>query len=251
MQKAPPRLTGRGYALFLDVDGTILDLARTPGEVVVNSRVLSLLAAVRDACAGAWALISGRSIADLDTLFEPLTLPAAGLHGAQRRGVEGVIVTSPPGRPLDEARTALVRWCAAHPGTLIEDKGGAIALHYRLAPHFEAEARREAAAVTQRLAPEYVLQEGKQVIEIKPAGASKAEAIRQFMREPPFASCVPVFLGDDVTDEDGLEAVRAMGGYAITVGPRESRHAGWRLEDPAAVRHWLSGLAASRAGPAS
>jgi trehalose 6-phosphate phosphatase len=233
------------------VDGTILDLAKTPGEVVVDHRVLSLLEAVRDACTGALALVSGRSIADLDTLFEPLTFPAAGLHGAERRGVEGVILTSKPGRPLDEARAALVRWSAAHPGTLIEDKGAAIAVHYRLAPHFGAEAHREAAAITQRLAPDYVLQEGKQVIEIKPAGASKAEAIRQFMREPPFANRVPVFLGDDATDEDGLEAVRTMGGYAITVGPRESRHAGWRLEDPAAVRDWLSGLAASRAGQAS
>lgn len=246
MLPAPARLSGGSWAVFLDVDGTLLDIADAPDRVHVHPRVLDLLAALRRASGGAVALVSGRAIADLDALFEPLELPVAGLHGAQRRDGAGRLHLQPADPRLERAREQLLAWSAGHPGTLVEDKDGAIAVHFRQAPAAEQYARRLLQGVLRELGGDFVLQEGKCVLEIKPSGVSKATAIREFMREPPFAGRRPLFLGDDVTDEDGFETVRALGGMAVTVGERPSQHAQWCLADVGAALDWLEGYVSSR-----
>lgn len=243
MLPVPASLTGASWAVFLDVDGTLLDIADAPDRVHVHPRVLELLGALRTVTDGAVALVSGRSIADLDGLFEPLALTAAGLHGAERRDASGRLHVHAPDPRLGEVLATLSRWSQAHPGTLVEDKGGALALHYRLAPDHEAAARAVVDRVLDVLGTDFMLQHGKCVLEIKPSGVSKATAIREFMQEPPFAGRRPVFVGDDVTDEDGFEYVRRQGGVAVTVGERPSEHAGWRLPDVTAVLEWLEAYA--------
>ncbi len=232
-------LTGRSWAIFLDVDGTLLDLADAPDLVHVDTRLLRLLDSLVDANRGAVAIVSGRSIADLDQLFSPLTLPAAGLHGAERRDARGGLHRRAADPRLRQVEHELTRWSRAHPGTLVEDKGGAVALHYRLAPAEEAAARALIRTIGASLGDDYVVQTGKQVVELKPAGVSKATAIREFMSEAPFAGRRPVFVGDDVTDEDGFLAVRDLGGVAVGVGEREFSHATCRLDDVRAVEAWL------------
>ncbi len=243
MLPVPARLTGASWAVFLDVDGTLLDIADAPDRVHVHPRVLELLGALRAKTDGAVALVSGRSIADLDGLFEPLELTAAGLHGAERRDASGRLHLRPPDPRLGDVREALSRWSQAHPGTLVEDKGGALALHYRLAPETQAAARVIVDRVLAGLGTDFVLQHGKCVLEVKPSGVSKATAIRKFMQEPPFVGRRPLFVGDDVTDEDGFEYVKRQGGVAVTVGERPSEHAGWRLPDVTAVLEWLEAYA--------
>jgi trehalose 6-phosphate phosphatase len=246
MLPVPARLTGASWAVFLDVDGTLLDIADAPDRVHVHPRVLELLGALRATTSGAVALVSGRSIADLDGLFEPLELTAAGLHGAERRDASGRLHLHAADPRLDDVRATLLLWSEAHPGTLLEDKGGALALHFRRAPEAEHAARAVVGQVLEGLGRDFVLQRGKCVLEIKPSGVSKATAIREFMEEPPFIGRRPVFVGDDVTDEDGFEYVRRQDGMAVTVGERPSEHADWRLPDVAAVLEWLEAYAYER-----
>jgi len=224
--------------LFLDVDGTLVDFAPTPDEVRVDAELVDLLRAIELRTGGALALVSGRSIAELDRLFAPLSLPAAGVHGFERRDAQGAFHRQ---SLLDEhllpARNALAQVVAAHAGLLLEDKGAALALHYRRAPQLETEARTALVRLLDSLLPEYELLEGDAVLEIKPASHSKASAIEAFLREPPFAGRIPVFIGDDLGDFDGFVAVRKQHGMGIAVGDRVA--ADWRLADPAAVRAWL------------
>ena len=246
MLPAPAPLTGSSWALFLDVDGTLLDIADAPDLVRVEDALLDLLGALQRASGGALALVSGRSIAGLDDLFAPLELPVAGLHGAERRDATGRVYR----RPRDPALGALVHqlraWCEAHPGTLLEDKHGAVALHYRLAPDEREAVRELAAAALSRLGDGYVLLEGKCVVELRPSGTSKAHAIEAFMGEDPFTGRQPLFIGDDVTDEDGFRFVRQSGGIAVAVGDRGPTDAEFRLADVAAVREWLAHWAGQR-----
>jgi trehalose 6-phosphate phosphatase len=239
MLPVPARLTGESWAFFLDVDGTLLDIADAPDLVHVDPQLLDLLGSLQRATGGALALVSGRSIADLDRLFDPVRLPAAGLHGAERRDAHGHLHRRPVDGRLQRVREEFEAWAAARPGTLVEDKGGAIALHFRLAPAQQSAARRLVERVVASLEGDYVFQEGKLVAEIRPAGVSKATAIRQFTTESPFAGRRPVFIGDDVTDEDGFSAVRDLGGLAVVVGARAQSHAGYCLADVRAVQHWL------------
>ena len=248
MLPVPARLTGGSWAFFLDVDGTLLDIADAPDLVHVEQRLLTLLDAVRRASGGAVALVSGRSLADLDRLFSPLCLPAAGLHGAERRDAAGQTRHSQPDPWLAGAAARLRDWAGQHPGSLVEDKGGAVALHFRLAPGAEAEARAEVDRLLSGAAGRYVLQRGKCVLEIKPAGANKARAIAEFMTEPPFAGRRPVFVGDDVTDEDGFQAVRDMDGVAVVVDGRVPTHAQYRLGGVSEVQDWLAAWLADQQG---
>jgi trehalose 6-phosphate phosphatase len=241
-----PRLTGGSWALFLDVDGTLLDIADAPDLVHVDTRILRLLESLMKANEGAVAIVSGRSIADLDRLFAPLLLPAAGLHGAERRDAAGSLHRRPTDPRLRQVERELAHWSRSRPGTLVEDKGGAVALHYRLAPGEAAAAADLIHGVAAALGDDYVVQTGKQVVEIKPAGVSKATAILAFMGEAPFAWRRPIFVGDDVTDEDGFLAVRDLGGMAVGVGEREFSHASCRLADVRAVERWLLGWLESR-----
>jgi trehalose 6-phosphate phosphatase len=230
--------------LFLDVDGTLVEIADTPSAVMLDPSLNELIGAVSQRLDGALALVSGRSIATIDQLFAPLKLPAAGQHGAERRNAAGVLSVrdSGPDANLEFARASLRAFVAAHPGTLLEDKGQTLAVHYRLAPEFEESVRGAIAAACAPLEARYEVQAGKRVFEIKPKGFTKATAAEAFMSERPFAGRTPVFVGDDLTDEPGLRFAERAGGVSIAVGDRLRGQ--WRLENPLEVRRWLAGIAA-------
>ncbi len=236
---APPY--SRDSAFFLDIDGTLLDIAETPQAVRAEAADYRLLERLHAAAGGAVALISGRTLAMIDGLFAPLKLPAAGQHGFERRDGEG----RRRRRRFDAARLrplagVLREFVDDHPGLLFEDKGASVALHYRLAPALRETAHAQALAAAAMLPGELEVQPGKMVWEIKPAGAHKGLAIEEFMRELPFRDRLPVFLGDDLTDEDGFQVVNRLGGHSIKVGAGATA-ARWRLPDPAAARAWLAG----------
>ncbi|HEX4152539.1 MAG TPA: trehalose-phosphatase [Steroidobacteraceae bacterium] len=246
MTQAAPS-PSREWCLFLDVDGTLLEIAETPSGVVVDPALKALLAAVARTLNGAVALVSGRSIDVLDELFAPLKLPAAGQHGAERRSATGILVAADPGdgsrsAQLDSARVHLKGFVDSHPGALLEDKGRTIAVHFRQAPELEESARRAVEIASAALKPRYEVQEGKMVLEIKPCGINKGSAVEQFMREAPFRGRTPVFVGDDLTDEPGLRYVERAGGVSIAVGGGIEGQ--WKFDDPQRVRHWLAAIAA-------
>jgi trehalose 6-phosphate phosphatase len=186
--------------------------------------------------------VSGRSIEYLDALFTPLRLPCAGLHGVERRNASGELYGgSFRDTQLDGARAALLALVQGHAGTLLEDKGRTVAIHFRMAPQFEAELRDRVAAIAAGLGASYQLQSGSMMLEIKPCGFNKGGAVRAFLQEPPFSGRTPVYVGDDLTDLDGFKAVGDCGGISIAVGDRI--HGQYRLDDPAAVRGWLRRIA--------
>ncbi len=234
---------GARWALFLDIDGTIADIAPTPDAVAIGAETRSLLARLAQGTGGALALVSGRSIGDIDRLFAPLRLPVAGLHGLERRAGDGTL-SAAPAEPaaLGPIRAALAAFAATHPGTVVEDKGPAVALHFRNAPEAEAEAEPLIAGLLANGADGVVLQRGKMVRELRAGGADKGRAIRAFMEEAPFRGRHPVFVGDDVTDEDGFVAVNAMGGVTVRVGNGQTA-AAWRSASVAAIHNWLAEVA--------
>jgi trehalose 6-phosphate phosphatase len=230
-----------GWALFLDVDGTLLDIAERPDQVDTHKVDCALVEGLQRAAGGALALISGRSLAQLDVMFAPLRLPAAGQHGYERRDVRGERHRHRfPVDSLRPAKDALRAFAGRHAGLVFEDKGASVALHYRLAPQLEQAALDAVREVSAPLGDAVQVQGGKMVWELKPAGADKGTAIEEFMGEPPFAGRTPVFLGDDVTDEHGFRVVNRLGGHSIKVGEGESA-ARFRLSSPAAARDWLRG----------
>jgi len=231
-------------ALFLDVDGTLLEIAATPESVVVEPDLLALLRTLVARAHGAVAFVSGRSIAVLDDLFQPLLLPAAGLHGFERRTASGTYHRRPlpPGELLAVGREALRAFVARHPPLILEDKRFALAVHYRLAPQLEELVVREVGAIAAALAPAFQIQLGKCVIEIRPSAASKATAIAEFMSEAPFAGRLPVCLGDDITDESAFVWVNANGGVSVAVGTARHTAATAHLHSVRAARMWLSRL---------
>jgi trehalose 6-phosphate phosphatase len=240
----PPALCG-DIALFLDLDGTLLEHREHPQAVSVDAALRRLLGELRLATEGALALITGRSIADLDQLLAPLILPAAGQHGMELRLASGALRRhAPDATRLRHAATAVGLAAAAHPGLLVEDKGMSLALHYRNAPQLRDGLARAMRNIAASLGEGFTLQEGKFVFELKPSGRDKGTAIVEFTREAPFSGRLPVFVGDDLTDEHGFEAVNALGGHSVKVG-RGDTHARWRLADTAAVIGWLSGFAAA------
>lgn len=237
-QRQRPPLPADDWALFLDVDGCLLEFSDTPNGVIVPPSLPARLSALSRRLDGALALVSGRTLASLDELFAPLRLPAAGLHGLERR--HGDLLISPPAAPadlsdvLDEAR----RIAARHPGALVEDKNPAIALHWRAQPSAAADFEAFAMAALQAL-PGYRLQHGDRVVELRPSLADKGAAIAAFLEEAPFRGRLPVFAGDDLTDEHGFEIVNARGGVSVLVGAREPSNARSHLENPSAVHAWL------------
>ncbi|MDP9084502.1 MAG: trehalose-phosphatase [Pseudomonadota bacterium] len=242
MMQTPP-LPSLEWCLFLDVDGTLIELTDSPSETFAGPALKTLLVHVAERLGGALALVSGRSISSLDSLFAPLRLPAAGLHGVERRKATGVMQgASFTDSQLDRARVALQALLSAHPGTSLEDKGRTLAVHFRMAPQFEASLRESMIAISQPLGSNYHIQEGNKVLEIKPRGFTKATAIKAFMSEPPFSGRTPVFVGDDLTDQDGFHFVEERGGISVAVGDRVQGQYG--VKDAAGVYHWLEGIAA-------
>jgi trehalose 6-phosphate phosphatase len=239
----PPRADAAALALFVDVDGTLLDLAVRPDAVVVDATLPSTLKRLRTRLGGALAPISGRTLRDVDALLDS-DGAAAGLHGAELRGPNGVSLAT-PAMPygLDAARARAIQAAASSPGVLVEDKGGAIALHYREAPDAELDVHRAAIAMLGAAGNGYELLHGKLVIELKPAGADKGTAVAALMRIAPFAGRTPWMVGDDLTDEAAFAEVNADGGVSIIVGERRPTVARYALAGPAAARAWLAALA--------
>jgi trehalose 6-phosphate phosphatase len=241
MQALPP--PSLEWCLFLDVDGTLIELTDSPFDTYADDGLKALLAEVAERLGGAVALVSGRSIEYLDALFAPLRLPAAGLHGIERRKATGVMHgASFVDSQLDRARTALTALVQAHPGTLLEDKGRTIAVHFRMAPQAEPAVQAAMRAVAAQLGTNYHIQGGNMMLEIKPRGFAKSSAIKAFMQEPPFSGRRPVFVGDDLTDQDGFKTVEDQGGISIAVGDRV--HGQFHVENAASVRDWLKGISA-------
>ncbi len=229
----------REWALFLDVDGTLLRVAIGPGAVVVPARTRLALRTALAREAGAVALVSGRTVADLDRLFAPLQLPTIGVHGLEWRDAAGRFHAAQiPSRHLDAARRRVVPLVAAHAGLELEDKGCSLAVHFRLAPHLEQQVR-QLLDQQARALPDYRVQEGKYCLDLRPALRTKGPAIDAFMRMAPFAGRQPVFVGDDATDEQGFETVNALGGLSIHVGNRVGSAARWQFPNVNAVVRWL------------
>lgn len=244
---APPALDPGGqWALFLDLDGTLAPLARRPSDVVLGSEVIDLIGRLREAFEHALAVISGRDISDLDRLLAPLRLPLAGQHGAERRDARGRLHHADPGaaEALAEARTVLARFAADNPGIELQDKGLSLSLHFRRAPQHAQRARGLLKQLEPSLGQRFLIEEGKQVLEVRSRGCNKGSAITDFLGEAPFSARLPVFAGDDLTDEDGFRAVNAAGGVSIKIGDGPT-HARYRLPDPAGMLAWLQRTGAS------
>ncbi|NUS39473.1 MAG: trehalose-phosphatase [Lysobacter sp.] len=234
----PPR-PADDWALFLDVDGCLIEFADAPDEVSVPVGVPALLERLGERLGGAVALVSGRALSSLDSLFAPLRMTAAGLHGLERRSALAEVAAPPRSPALGAIREEARTLANGFPGALVEDKGAAIGLHWRRAPQAAETLRAFAEAALPRL-PGYRLQHGDHVVELRPAEGDKGVAIRALMDEPPFRGRVPVFAGDDVTDESGFAIVNAQGGVSVLVGSREPSAAHYGLRDPADVLDWLA-----------
>ncbi len=236
----PPAGLLNGASLFIDFDGTLVELAERPDRVTVDDALRDLLGRLGCAFPGRVALVSGRSIAQLDQMLGPLTsnLAVAGSHGAERRWSDGIIEHPARGTELDAAAAALTEFAFAHPGTVVEPKSYGVALHYRLAPADEARARRVAAELAKQHG--LAVQHGKMMVELKVAGGDKGSAVRAFSAQREMAGAPPIFIGDDLTDEAGFEAAQALGGAGVFVGSPGFTVARYGLPDVAATRAWLA-----------
>jgi len=241
-RRAPPPLLASD-ALFLDIDGTLVDLAAAPDRVDVDPALAPALAAAARALGGALALVTGRAIRDVDRLFPGLALPIAGQHGCERRGADGARhLHASDDRTLDRLRDLFAGFAARHPGLLVEHKGMSLALHYRAVPGLASHVHQAIRNAVGVIEGDWAIEGGKRLVEVRPGGRDKGRAIADFLAEPPFAGRRPVFVGDDRGDEQGFRVVERSGGVAIKVGDGRScaRH---RLPDVDAVRAWLAALA--------
>ena len=240
----PPRLASlQRHALFLDIDGTLLEFAEDPDGVMIAAALIDLLADARRALGGALALVSGRSLGTIDRFFAPHTFAAAGLHGLELRdGVGQVTRYQADLDAMETLRRGMQQIASTHDGLLLEDKGGSLALHYRRSPLLATIAAAEAARLAAELGSDFVVQPGDHVVEIRPAGPDKGRALTALMAAPPFAGRFPIAVGDDYTDEHAFSAVEAFGGYGVIVGPRRPTRAVHALADPLSVHAWLADL---------
>ena len=235
--ETPPHSILDGAALFLDFDGTLVELAEAPDAISVSPAVSPLLARLNDRLSGRLALVSGRSIADLERHLECSGLAVSGSHGLELRLRDGSQVPLAARHDLSAAREGVRQLADEAPGLLVEEKPFSVALHYRQAPNEQARVSDAMARLARSTG--LTLQQGKMVVEIRPAGADKGDAVRAFMAEPDFAGARPLFVGDDLTDEDAFAAASAMGGAGILVGAARETAARWRLPDVRSVIAWL------------
>lgn len=237
----PPPAALERPALFLDMDGVLAPLAPRPDDVVPVARRTAVLKRLATRLEGRLAIVSGRTLAEIDRIAEAASPAASGVHGLERRRPDGSLERAEPHPGVRTVVEAFDRFAADRPGMIVEDKGVSAGLHYRGARAFAD----DAGALARRLADEtgLALQAGELVVELKTPGTSKGTAVRAFMAEAPFAGGLPVMVGDDLTDEDGFEAAAALGGFGVLVGPERSTAARYRLEDVEAVLGWLEGLA--------
>jgi trehalose 6-phosphate phosphatase len=241
----------RDWALFLDFDGTLVDIAATPAAVRLPVELPDILDRLRDTLDGAVALISGRPLNDLDHFLGDLNLPAAGQHGAEMRSASGEVRSLAPRAGIAARFPEIALFVAARPGLYLENKGLSIALHYRLAPQYQEEVAEFLKGLVADPDSGLEMIGGHCVFELRPRGVNKGAAVRRFLDEAPFIGRVPVFVGDDKTDEDGFRVAMERGGCAIKVGLDGGTLAETRVSSPSEVRQWLSDVAESLAVPSS
>jgi trehalose 6-phosphate phosphatase len=242
---APPAVNLRETAVLLDIDGTILDIAPTPGGVIVPPSLRQTLTRLSRETEGALALVSGRSLGDIDLLFAPLRLAAIGGHGAELRPSPHGKLEAEHAQPLNgDLKERLAEISTGAPGVLVEDKGYSFAVHYRLAPEQEGRVKRAVAAIKADWPKEPIeVLPGKAVVEIKLVGFHKGAAIRELMQHKPFAGRRPIFIGDDVTDESAFAVMPEFDGIGFSVG-RKVPGTAYCFSAPSEVRRWLEGLSA-------
>ena len=234
----PPKPLRLGEtALFLDLDGTLAPIAARPQDVRPDPRRTDLLERLAQQLDGRLAVVSGRTLADVDRILEGRVTAVAAVHGLVRRDAGGRTIQTPPHPQLAAAAAELRAFAARDCGLLVEEKGLSVALHFRLAPRQARAAR--ACAVSLAAGTGLVLQEGAMVEELRTPGPDKGDSVRAFLAEPPFAGARPVFVGDDVTDEAGFAAARALGGVGVAVGPQRATEAGYQLPGVEAALAWL------------
>lgn len=235
----PPAQTS--WAYFLDVDGTLIAFADSPDAIHIDDALLGLITRLYSACGGALALVSGRALADLDKRLGGIRIPLAGQHGLELRDAQGHVRAhvAAPSAAMAELKRRLSSLVARHNGLLLEDKGMALAIHYRRAPLLASYIHRQVKHWLAESGLPLQLQKGRYVLELKSAAHDKGTVIAEFMQQAPFRRRRPVFIGDDVTDEHGFDRVNRLGGYSIKVGKGRTC-ARWRLPDVAAVRAWLA-----------
>ena len=235
------------WALFLDVDGTLVEITDTPHNTRVAPGTLLLLLRLATLLDSALALVSGRPIRDVDRMFAPHQFATAGVHGLEYRNRTGLITLDESSARLNSARTAIRDFVRSSPGVIVEDKGVALTVHYRLAPDVEPAIRRLMTELAGELGDEFHVQEGKMLLELKPTHRDKGHAVASFMAESPFLHRVPVYVGDDVTDEDGFATVNGLGGLSIRVGSGTNSKARYTIASVHHVLEWLEGVAATLA----
>lgn len=235
----PPALDPAKTALFLDLDGTLAPIAPSPDAVRPSAALTALLRKASRRLDGRLAVVSGRSLEDIDRILEGAVTAAAAVHGLVRRTASGSVLVHPPHPGLNYARVKLDR-LTDRPGVFIEDKRLGLAIHYRRAPEAEDAVIRNSRAIAATTG--LVLQLGSMVAELRTPGADKGESVRAFMAEQPFAGATPVFVGDDLTDEDGFSAAAELGGYGVLVGETRETAARHGLSGVEAVLGWLGAL---------
>lgn len=235
---APPLTVLKDATLFLDLDGTLVELIDQPDAVRADAELRILLTELRHKLEGRLAIISGRSLQQIDEILGECAadLAISGSHGCEHRW-KGVLAR--PNRPpsLDEAANRLRQFAEGRPGVVVEEKSFGIALHYRMAPTTELEAHALGTALADEL--ELCLQPGKMMVELRVAGGDKGLAVQRLMGRAPMKGTAPVFAGDDVTDEAGFAAARELGGHAILIGSPRATSADFSLPSPGALREWL------------
>jgi trehalose 6-phosphate phosphatase len=235
--RPPAALSLERTALFLDLDGTLAPIASRPQDVKPNPRVTQLIERLSAGLQGRLAVLSGRTLADVDRILEQRVQAVACVHGLIRRTPDGELLDRTPHPELPAAEHDFREFAQQDSGLIVEEKGHSVALHYRLAPGFAEKAVALAQAVAARTG--LALQLGHMVAELRTPGSSKGDSLRQFMAAPPFNGATPVFVGDDLTDEPAFEAAAALGGFGVLVGPPRPTAARWRMADVNAVLDWL------------
>lgn len=243
--RPPPVPRADEIALFADIDGTLVEFAATPEAVEPDAKLPTLLRELHAMLDGAFALLSGRSLAQIDTLLHLPSLPVAAQHGAELRDADGRVarLVEDDARPLDPARAALAGLLAQAPGLRLEDKGIALALHYRNAPQAARAARQFADVALASVGPGFELQRGDFVLELKSSRIDKGRALATLMTQVPFRSRVPWMLGDDYADEYAIAMAQSLDGVGVIVGSRQPSVARYALADVAAAHNWLDRLA--------
>ena len=237
-RQPPPAQTS--WAWFFDIDGTLVELAQVPWGIVLDDEMAAVIESLRLLSGGAVALVTGRKIEEVDRLLPLDSLPIAGQHGLEVRRDDDLVLDEPDEtNELTPLVHVLEREVARHPGLMLERKYPCIALHYRARPRLGGYANRLIRTLRDTYAPSYTIQKGKLIVELRPSGKNKGAAVTQFMAHAPFAGRRPVFVGDDLTDEDAFKVVNELSGVSVKMGSG-STEAEFRLRGLRELRDWLA-----------